>query len=95
MSQMITVRMSDRMVAAVDVFAKLSNVSRGQVIKWSIEALVPESVEDGAEEKQPAPRKAEYQKRGAVEIENQPLAKGAYAGPDTGRIERDEYSQDY
>lgn len=77
MSHMITVRMSDRMVAAVDEFAKFSNVSRGQVIKWAIEGLVPGSVKVGSEEMAPPPRKAEYKKRGAVEVEMQPLAKGA------------------
>lgn len=90
MARIVSVRIPDHYLVAVEAFAEHSDTTTTQVILWAIKDLVPGIVEP--ESKQP--RRKPREKR-PPKVEEMPLAKGAYAGPNTSRIERDEYSQDY
>lgn len=90
MTKIVSVRIPDHYMVAVEAFAEHSDTTTTQVILWAIKDLVPGIVEP--ESKQPRRKPREKRK---LKVEDMPLAKGAYTGPDMGRIVRDEYSQDY
>jgi hypothetical protein len=90
MAKIVSVRIPDHYMAAVEAFAEHSDTTTTQVILWAIKDLVPGIVEPEVKQPRRKPRERRLPK-----VEELPLAKGAYAGPDTGRIVRDEYSQDY
>jgi hypothetical protein len=90
MAKPTTIRMADHVLEAIERFAEQSDTTTTQVILWAIEDFVPGIVEPTKAGKQP--RRKPREKR-SPKMEELPLAKGAYGGPSTGRIVKDEYSQ--
>jgi hypothetical protein len=87
MGRIVSVRIPEHYMEAVEAFAEHSDTTTSQVILWAIKDLVPGIVD--LESKQPRRKPREKM---PPKVEEMPLAKGAYGRPYTGRIVRDEYS---